>query len=93
MRRQTRHGRTGSTRASPVRRAAAQGQVCEYGVRERCLSRHVLKLGLPENWIDLAALTLAALTTQSADTAPTRPPGRKARRKNRSTKRRTPRNR
>ncbi|MFF3787113.1 hypothetical protein [Streptomyces sp. NPDC001933] len=50
-------------------------------------------MGLPENWIDLAALTLAAVTARPADTTPPRPPARKLRQKTRVTKRRTTRGR
>ncbi|MFE7268380.1 hypothetical protein ACFU9B_41440 [Streptomyces sp. NPDC057592] len=53
----------------------------------------LLALGLPENWIDLAALALAAVTARPADTTPPRPPARKLRRKTRVTKRRTTRGR
>ncbi|MFJ2102901.1 hypothetical protein ACIOHR_37765 [Streptomyces anulatus] len=63
------------------------------GIILMALGVTLLKLGLPENWIDLAALTVAALATQPAGTTPTRPPARKPRRKNRTTKRRNPRNR
>ncbi|MGC0372682.1 hypothetical protein [Streptomyces sp. SAI-229] len=61
------------------------------GIALMALGVTLLKLGLPENWIDLTALVLAAVTTQFAGTTPTGPPARKPRRKNRSTKRRAPR--
>ncbi|SFY45497.1 hypothetical protein OH786_38220 (plasmid) [Streptomyces atratus] len=63
------------------------------GIVLMALGVTLLAMGLPENWIDLAALTLAAVTARPADTTPPRPPARKPRRKTRSTKRRTTRGR
>ncbi|MFE4594763.1 hypothetical protein [Streptomyces laurentii] len=55
------------------------------------LGATLLQLGLPGNWIDLGALVLAAMTVRPADATEPRPPARKPRPKNRSTRRRTPR--
>ncbi|MFD7719007.1 hypothetical protein [Streptomyces sp. NPDC059814] len=49
----------------------------------------LLALGLPADWIDLAALALAAVTAWPADAVPLRPTPRKLRRKIRVMKRRT----
>ncbi|KAB2587531.1 hypothetical protein [Streptomyces arboris] len=65
------------------------------GIILMALGVTLLHLGLPENLIDLAALTIAALAIQPAGTTPTRrTAARKPHRKNRNrtTKRRTPRN-
>ncbi|MFJ2437866.1 hypothetical protein ACIOWM_32080 [Streptomyces anulatus] len=53
------------------------------------LGTTLLALGLPADWIDLAALALAAVTATPAETVPARTTPRKPRRKNRTTKRRT----
>ncbi|MET8380889.1 hypothetical protein [Streptomyces microflavus] len=65
------------------------------GLTLMALGTTLLHLGLPENLIDLAALTVAALAIQPAGTTPTRrTAARKPHRKNRNrtTERRTPRN-
>ncbi|MFJ3084624.1 hypothetical protein ACIPJG_33405 [Streptomyces halstedii] len=53
------------------------------------LGTTLLALGLPADWIDLAALALAAVTARPAETASSRTAPRKPRRKNRTTRRRT----
>lgn len=53
------------------------------------LGTTLLALGLPADWIDLAALALAAVTARPAETVPARTTPRKLRRKNRTTKRHT----
>ncbi|MFJ6015180.1 hypothetical protein [Streptomyces sp. NPDC092952] len=65
------------------------------GIALMALGVTLLKIGLPENWIDLAALVLAAVSIQPAGTTPARPPARRPRPKNpsasRATRRRAPR--
>ncbi|MER7043076.1 hypothetical protein [Streptomyces microflavus] len=55
------------------------------------LGTTMLALGLPAEWIDLAALALATMTVSPAAPVTARTSPRKNRRKNRTTKRRTPR--
>ncbi|MEU0991733.1 hypothetical protein [Streptomyces sp. NPDC005953] len=53
------------------------------GIALMTLGVALLAMGIPENWIDLAALALAAVTAGMVDTTPPRQATRKRRNKRR----------